>query len=112
MSGIRMNRQAKGAAPTLISATQANILIDFYNAMQAATVSPMGSGSFVFASDKIILDLSQLIASLQAQIQTLQGEVDAVTSQLSATTYAIANATIVCNPDSTITITFPGIDPQ
>ena len=107
-----MNLQVKGAAPTLISATEANKLIQFFNAFQAVEITPAGTGTVLFGEDKIIFDFSGTNADLAAKLQTIQGQVDALTSLLSIVTAALANATIVCNSNGTISLTFPGIAPQ
>ena len=112
MSGVKMNRQVKGAAPTLISATQANLLIDFFNAFQSATISPAGFGVIHYAGDQVVFDLGPLVENLQTQLDQMKSDNDSLRSQLSVVTYALANATIVCNANGTITITFPGIVAQ
>ena len=111
-SSIRMQRQAKGRAPTLLSAAQANMLIDLFNALQEIEVRPAGAGTAVMSGDKMTIDLSTSLGSLDARLTALEHNIDPHSSLLNTITAALANATIVCNANGTITLTFPGISMQ
>ena len=111
-SSLLMQRQKKGQTPTLLSAAEANRLIDFYNAWRQAEVRPAGAGTVTIGEQNVIIDLSQSIGDLQARMTALEQQNNVYLSLITTITAALANATIVCNPDGTISLTFPGIAKQ
>lgn len=112
MSGLKIDKQVKGGQLVLTRTEHANRAIDLLNALQTLRVSPAGAGVFTIAEDFATLDLSQLLKGAQTQYDALAVRMSAVESAVNLITAAMANATIVCNPDSTITLTFPSIAAQ
>lgn len=112
MSGLKIDKQVKGGPLVLTRREHANQAIDLLNALQSLRVSPAATGAFTIAEDLATLDLSQLVKSVTTQNSALSDRISAVESSVNKIFAALANATISCNSDGTISLTFPGIEIQ
>ena len=120
-----ISRMKKGAAPSLVEADVANLLIDAVNAIRRLRIVPQGYGTIQFSDNEGIIDLSGLQSLIQQLSTTgtqsgngantqdqptngtnvsggnssdLLSRIIALESRLSA-----PQLSIVCNADGTIT---------
>lgn len=112
MSGLKIDKQVKGGPLVLTKRESANQVISLMNALQSLKVSPSGTGTFTIGEDLATLDLSQLLTGIRTREDALADRIAALESTVNTITAAMANATIACNGDGTMTLTFPSIQAQ
>lgn len=112
MSKRILQYRIKGQPPTFLETDEANALVDAVNALNNAVVVPEGAGTLQVSNGGLTLDISQLINDLQSRLAAVEQQQNAYNTLLNQITAAMANATIACNSDGTITLTFPGIATQ
>jgi hypothetical protein len=111
-SGLIIPEQVTGGPIVLTRRESANRAIALLNSFQQMIVSPVGAGKFRIADNRATLDLSDFYNETLDALGGHEDRIQVLESLVNQITAALANATITCNADGTITLTFPGIDPQ
>ena len=112
MASEPIPQQVKGGPLILTRRPHANQAISILNALGAMRVSPAGTGEFVITDTDATLDLSPLSRTMNTRLEALEQAHSALASMQNVITAALANATITCNANGTITITLPHIVQQ
>jgi len=92
-----------------LGTANANKAIALLNALLAFRVTPSGAGSASVADNEMTLDLGDFYSGTKARLDSLEQNLSQVQSDITTLYAALHGATIMCNANGTITITFPGI---